>query len=82
MAAPELPKPQVESAASAEGNAKPAEAAALPPLGPAIEVASPPGAPAAPSTPIALLPDAKPASPEAADKPPPVKPGPGSGGLY
>jgi hypothetical protein len=28
------------------------------------------------------LPDAKPASPEAADKPPPVKPGPGSGGLY
>src|SRR5947209_11668012 len=82
IAAPDRARPPAEAAAAAEANAKPAPAAALPPLGPAIEVASPPGAPAAPSTPIALLPDPKPASPEAADKPPPIKPGPGSGGLY
>src|SRR5256714_2754844 len=82
IATPDRARLPPETAAAAEGNAKPAAAAALPPLGPAIEVASPPGAPAAPSTPIALLPDPKTASPEAAEKPPPIKPGPGSGGLY
>jgi hypothetical protein len=34
---------------------------------------------ARPAAPIPLLPDTK---PEAGDKPPPGKPGPGSGGLY
>jgi hypothetical protein len=34
---------------------------------------------ARPAAPIPLLPDTK---PEAVDKPPPGKPGPGSGGLY
>jgi WAS/WASL-interacting protein len=41
--------------------------------------AAPAARPAAPSAPIPLWPDTK---PEAADKPPPGKPGPGSGGLY
>ena len=54
----------------------------LPPLGPAVEVAPPPGAPASPAAPIALLPEPNPAPADAADKPASVKPGPGSGGLY
>jgi hypothetical protein len=41
--------------------------------------AAPAARPAAPAAPIPLWPDTK---PEAADKPPPGKPGPGSGGLY
>jgi hypothetical protein len=41
--------------------------------------AAPAAKPAAPAAPIPLWPDTK---PEAADKPAPGKPGPGSGGLY
>jgi hypothetical protein len=49
------------------------------PIPAAASVHVAPVAKPAASAPISLLPDAK---PEAADKPPPGKPGPGSGGLY
>lgn len=74
------------AAAVSTGETPMPPAAALPPLGPAIEVAPPPGSPVsaavAPSLPISLLPDSKSPSADAAGQPAPVKPGPGSGGLY
>src|SRR5205814_2373758 len=83
QAAPSVAALPHEAPAPAE-KSPPVVPTATPSVMPAAAmIAKPPaGAPVAPSTPIALLPDPKTASPEAADKPPPVKPGPGSGGLY
>ena len=79
-------RPNADPAASPEGAPEPpapagAATAALPPLGGGIEVMpSPAGPVAAIAGPVSLLPLS--AAPEAEKTVAPVRPGPGSGGLY
>jgi hypothetical protein len=88
LEAPSVPgeKPQAKPD-TAVSNGTPAVTAPVAPLGPAIEVSEPPHPPRqTASKPIQLLPSAAendaPSEASDAPAPKPVKPGPGSGGLY